>query len=80
MKIKLTESTDARNARMWSKFRKAADGFERHVALIEWQDNRHDGIEMSAWVEGVPGYQRRVAIGVPGYESLIRDHANAYQN
>ena len=69
-KIKLTESTDARNGRMWKKFTDAADDFARHVVLIEWQD-RADAPSMVAWSEGRKGLKDRVNRGVSGYEALI---------
>lgn len=75
-RIRLTESTDARNARMFRKFRDAADNFARHVALIEWQD-RADAPKFIAWQEGPAGYALRVANGVAGYERNILEAADA---
>lgn len=69
-KIKITESTDSRNGRMWQKFSNAADDFARHVALIEWQD-RAENPKFVAWREGAQGLKNRVNRGVSGYESLI---------
>lgn len=67
-RIKLTENTDARNARMYRLFREAPDDFQRHVVLIEWQDNPTAAkAKWTAWNEGPSGYAKRAAQGVPGY-------------
>lgn len=75
-RIRLTESTDARNARMWQLFRAAATDFDRHRVLIEWQDNI-GATNLRAWGEGPKGYAERAGRGVAGYESLIAGIFNA---
>lgn len=77
-RIRLTESTDARNARMFDKFKAAADDFARHVTLIEWQDGKRAEVspKFTAWAEGPRGLSDRIIRGVAGYERLIRDAAS----
>ncbi|AKY02693.1 hypothetical protein RCSAXON_26 [Rhodobacter phage RcSaxon] len=74
-RVKLTESTDARNARMMRLFRDAKDDFARHVALIDWQENgrKEPTPQFTAWAEGPRGLSDRIARGVPGYERAIRE-------
>lgn len=70
-RIALTESTDARNSRMWGLFHKAEPGFDRHVILIRWQEPHVANPQWVAWLEGPRGYEDRVSRGVPGYEALL---------
>lgn len=77
-RIRLTESADARNARMWAKYRAAPTVFDAHVVLIEWQggSTAEASPRMMAWIGGPTDYAARKARGVPGYEALIRDHVH----
>lgn len=73
MRIKLTESTDARNSRMYKAWVNAPNDFERHVTLIRWQDNLDSEVaNMRAWMEGQRGYLDRLKRSVPGYELKVR--------
>lgn len=69
-RIKISETTDARNARMWRKFSAAADNFAKHLILIEWQDGISPA-NFAAWNEGQGGLFDRAKRGVPGYGDLI---------
>jgi|GEM_PF-5729035 len=71
--IKLTESTDARNGRMWDRLKGETSPFHAHCVLIEWQDLGYQGKgKMTAWSEGPKGLRDRIKRGVPGYEELIQ--------
>lgn len=71
-KIKLTYSTDARNALMFDRYKAAPDAFAQHMVLIEWQDGEEKP-NFTAWTEGPSGLSARVKRGVAGYEQLIKD-------
>lgn len=77
-KIKLSQSIEVRDAKMWQRFLAANGGFEKHVVLVMWQDNMtENNARFTAWNEGSAGFTKRVDNGNIGtYQSLVARQAD----
>lgn len=61
-RIKLTESRDAKDARLMRAFRNAGDDFTKHLLLIQVQDTMDElPARLKAWAEGPEGLAKRIA-------------------